>query len=163
MIRILHLFGLSSVLLGLAGPVIQANETLPQANIIDMADLSKLSTQAKTERKLIMLEISASYCSYCRKLEENIIRPMLRSGDYDADVLIRRFEIDGLAALRDFNGLPVSSDELAKRWDIRVTPTLIFLDSQNQEVSERIIGVNSLDYFGSYVDDAIDTGLAAIR
>ena len=150
-------------LLCLAGLNISAGESLPVANIVEINDLSQLSLQAETERKLIMLEISASYCDYCRKLEENIIKPMIRSGDYDAKVLIRRFEIDGYAQLKDFNGIPVSNDELAKRWDVKVTPTLIFLNSQNQEVSKRIIGVNSLDYFGSYVDKAIDTGLATIR
>ena len=163
MIKIIHLFVFSIALSGLTGSVIQANESLPPVNIVEIADLSQLSALAKAERKLIMLEISASYCEFCRKLEENIIKPMLRSGDYEEDVLIRRFEIDRFAALKDFNGLPVSNDELAKRWSIQVTPTLIFLNSQNQEVSDRIIGVNSLDYFGSYVDDAIDNGLAAIR
>ena len=138
-------------------------DELPPADIIEITDLSQLSAQAKTEQKLIMLEVSASYCSYCRVLEENIIKPMLRSGDYNANVLIRRFELDSYAALKDFEGSQVTNDELAMRWDIQVTPTLIFLNSQNQEVSNRIIGVNSLDYFGSYVDNAIDHGLAAIR
>jgi len=163
MIRKMYLFITSFVLLCLTGFGINADEALPPADIIEISNLSQLSTQAKAEQKLIMLEISASYCSYCRKLEENIIKPMLRSGDYDANVLIRRFEIDGYAALKDFEGSPVTKGELAMRWGIQITPTIIFLNSQNQEVSDRIIGVNSLDYFGGYVDDAIDRGLAAIR
>ncbi len=140
-----------------------AEEELPKVEIIEVEDFSQLAEQAGAEQKLIMLEISASYCSFCFKLEEEIIKPMLRSGDYDANVLIRKFDIDGFAKSRDFSGSPVSRANLAQRWGIKITPTLIFLNSQNQEVSERILGVNSLDYFGGYVDDAIDHGLATIR
>ncbi|MCP3687614.1 MAG: hypothetical protein GY784_04295 [Gammaproteobacteria bacterium] len=145
------------------GITVAADESLPEVEVINVEDFSQLARQAGAEQKLIMLEISATYCSFCLKLEEEIIKPMLRSGDYDSNVLIRKFDIDTLSKLRDFNGSPISRTNLAKRWDVKITPTLIFLNSQNQEVSERILGVNSLDYFGGYVDDAIDHGLAAIR
>ncbi len=151
------------VIIVLTGWFAVADEELPTTDIVEMKDLSLLSQQARIEQKMIMLEISASYCSFCLKLEEEIIKPMLRSGDYDGNVLIRKMDIDSFAQLRDFDGKSVSSDNLARQWQIQVTPTLIFLNGQNQEVSERIIGVNSLDYFGSYVDNAIDNGLAAIR
>ncbi len=142
---------------------VAADEPLPEVEIIEIEDFSQLAEHAAAEQKLIMLEVSATYCSFCLKLEEEIIKPMLRSGDYDANVLIRKFDIDKLSKPRDFSGSLISRSSLVKRWDIKITPTLIFLNSQNQEVSERILGVNSLDYFGGYVDDAIDHGLAAIR
>ncbi len=159
-----HISGLFIfVTLCLYGIAAVADESLPEVEIIQVEDFSQLAEQARVQQKLIMLEVSATYCSYCLKLEEEIIKPMLRSGDYDANVLIRKFDIDDFSESRDFNGSLISSASLARRWDIKITPTIIFLNSQNQEVSERILGVNSLDYFGGYVDDAIDLGLAAIR
>lgn len=140
-----------------------ANESLPEIEIITVADFSKLARVANDQKKLIMLEVSATYCSYCRKLEAAIIKPMLRSGDYDDSVLIRKIEIDEATHLINFDGSTISPGRLAQKLDIKVTPTIIFLNSQNQEVSERIVGVNSLDYFGGFVDDAIDHGLVAIR
>ncbi|MCP4485875.1 MAG: hypothetical protein GY820_00895 [Gammaproteobacteria bacterium] len=145
------------------GIVAVADKSLPEVEIIEVEDFSQLAEQAAVEQKLIMLEVSASYCSFCLQLEEEIIKPMLRSGDYKANVLIRKFDIDSFSKSRDFNGSPISGASLAQRWNIKITPTLIFLNSQNQEVSERILGVNSLDYYGGYVDDAIDLGLTAIR
>ncbi len=137
--------------------------SLPKADIVEVADFSRLAKTAKNQQKLIMLEVSASYCSYCLKIEEEILKPMLRSGDYDADVLIRKVNIDSFDNLRDFEGNTISGSTLARQFEIKVTPTLIFLNSQNQEVSKRIVGVNSLDYFGSYVDEAIEHGLTIIR
>ena len=139
------------------------DETLPKVDIISVRDFSQLARIAKNQQKLIMLEFSASYCSYCVQLEEEIIKPMLLSGDYDADVLIRKVDIDGFAQLRDFDGTPISVSALAKQFGVELTPTLVFLDSDKREVSKRIVGVNSLDFFSAYVDDAIEHGLTVIR
>jgi len=154
---------LTSSIIPVAGLSRAMDEPLPEVEIITVENFSQLAGTAKNQRKLIMLEFAASYCSYCRKLEEEVLKPMLRSGDYDADVLIRKIDIDGVDNLRDFEGRSTSSSTLAHQFDIQVTPTLIFLDSRNQEVSKRIVGVHSLDYFGSYVDKAIEHGLTAIQ
>ena len=151
------------LILCLSGLPVFANESLPEAEIIEITDFSQLTKQASEDQKLILLEFSASYCSDCIKLEEAILKPMLRSGDYDADVLIRKLQIDSYSQVRDIDGNLVSAAHIARRWQVKVTPTIIFLNGHNQEVSERIVGVNSLDYFGGYVDDAIAQGLAAIR
>jgi thioredoxin-related protein len=156
-------YSMALILLSLFSFGAIANESLPEIEIIAVADFSKLARVANDQQKLIMLEISATYCSYCRKLEAAIIKPMLRSGDYEDRVLIRKIEIDEETHLINFDGSTISPGRLAQKLDIKVTPTIIFLNSQNQEVSERIVGVNSLDYFGGYVDDAIDHGLVAIR
>ena len=148
--------GLAFAILGLIASNLIAEDSLPPVTITRVEDLSQLAIAAGQQKKLIMLEVAASYCSFCEKLEEEIIKPMLRSGDYTANVLIRKFEIDDLSPLKNFKGIPITGAELAKQWGVQVTPTLIFLDSQNQEVSERIVGVNSLDLFGAYVDEAIE-------
>ena len=75
----------------------------------------------------------------------------------------RKIDVEGFSEIKDFDGKSVTAAQLAKTWGVDVTPTLIFLNGQNQEVSERIVGVNSLDYFGGLVDNAIEHGLATIR
>lgn len=140
-----------------------AEEPLSAVEITTVKDFVQLAEQAKQHKKVIMLEVAAAYCSFCQKLEEEIIKPMLRSGDYDADVLIRKIDIEGFSSIINFDGNAVTAAQLAKNWGVEVTPTLIFLNGQNQEVSERIVGVNSLNYFGGLVDNAIEHGLATIR
>lgn len=136
---------------------------LPYVKIIEIADFESLSKQARKQGKVIMLEMSASYCGYCRTLEEEIIKPMLRSGDYTDNVLIRKLEIDSHYPMNNVSGDKTSPAELANHFDVFVTPTLIFLDGNGNEVSERILGVNSLDYYGAYVDEALEQGHQAIN
>ncbi len=140
-----------------------ADASLPHVEILSANDFAALSRDARTSGKVIMLEVSASYCGYCRTLEEEIIKPMLRSGDYERNVLIRKLEIDSYLDIRNFNGEKVTPANLASQYGVFVTPTLIFLDGRGREVSERILGVNSLDFFGAYVDEALQEGHRKIQ
>ena len=47
--------------------------------------------------------------------------------------------------------------DLASRFAARVTPTLLFLDPFGAEIAPRIVGVNTIEMFGYYVDKAIET------
>ena len=120
-------------------------------------DFAALLEQAIKERKVIMLEMSATYCNYCRILEEEIINPMIISGDYN-HVIIRQMHIDSYYDLIMPNNKKMTPSEYARSKNVFVTPTLLFLNGNNEEVAERIIGVNSLDYFGAYVDEALNIG-----
>jgi len=138
-------------------------DELPYVEIIELTDFNTLTKKAQQTGKVIMLEMSATYCGYCKTLEEEIIKPMLRSGDYNDNVLIRQVNIDIHGLMDDLGGDKTSPDQLARRYDIFITPTLLFLDGQGEEVSERILGVNSLDYYGAYVDEALEQGYHKIQ
>ena len=141
----------------------EEEDDLPFVQIQSLRNFSTTSREALDSNKIIMLEMSASYCSYCRTLEEEIIKPMLRSGDYTQDVLIRQLEIDDTSPVKNISGKNTTPSELAARFNIKITPTLLFLDGHGNEVSERIPGVYSLDLYGGYVDEALDEGLRIIR
>jgi len=139
------------------------NEGLPYVELEAVKDLSSLAAQARQSEKIIMLEVSASYCSYCGLLEEEIIKPMIRSGDYKNTVLIRQLEMDSFTTIKDFVGNETTAASLAQSYKVKITPTLLFLDANGKEVTERIPGVYSLDFFGAYVDEALAKGLETIR
>ena len=136
----------------------EAEENLPYVEIIDVEDLEKLGRQAREQGKVILLEMSASYCGYCKTLEEYILKPMLRSGDYSDHVLIRRLHIDSYYGLRDFDGGKTTPAKFSYQRDVSLTPTLLFLDGNGYEVSERILGVNTIEMYGAYVDEALRQG-----
>lgn len=138
-------------------------DDLPYVEIKAVKDLSASSKQVRSYEKIVMLEVSASHCSYCDVLEEEIIKPMLRSGDYENTVIIRRFEMDSFDTMKDFDGNDTTAAALAKAYKVKLTPTLLFLDVNGNEVAERIMGVNSLDFFGAYVDEALAKGLSVIK
>ncbi len=137
-------------------------EDLPFVEIESVDNFAALTHKAKKNNKVILLEMSATYCGYCKTLEEEIIKPMLRSGDYE-NVLIRKLNIDSHYPITGLGGKKSSPFELSSRMGVYVTPTLLFLDGDGNEVSERIIGVNTLEMYGGYVDNALQQGLQSIQ
>ena len=138
-------------------------DVLPYVEIKYVSDFSRLAEVARSEGKIILLEVSASYCEYCDMLEEEFIKPMLRNDDYTGDVLIRKIDMDSYYNISNFSGDNTTPDKFTKHLNVRLTPTILFFDGNGNEVSQRILGINSIDLYGGYLDDALKTGLQKIR
>jgi len=126
-------------------------------------DLNGEGRQAEQACIPLLLEFAAEYCEYCVLLEEEILNPTLLNRDYDQRVLMRKLVIDRSSKLRDFNATAVTSAELAIRYRVFVTPTLLFVDSQGRELAERMVGVVTLEFYGGYLDQSIDASSEMLR
>jgi len=136
--------------------------SVAEVNIDKVDDFQLLSKQLQQKNIVLVLEFSTKNCRFCRQLEEEILKPMLISGDYHDLVDIKQLALDSDTTIKDFDGSPISGKLLAKRMNIIVAPTLVFLNPQGQEVSERIVGINTPEMFSAYVDAAIDEAHQAI-
>jgi len=139
-------------------PPLQAGIEVPVATSLRAAG------EAAAGRQLpILLVFSAFECPYCETLEEEFLRPMLISGEYTDKIIIRKLLLDQGAYVTDFSGNVVAVDSLASRYGVFVTPTLLFLDTRGNELAERMIGINTLEMYGGYLDECIDTALFTFR
>ncbi|MCW8941792.1 MAG: thioredoxin fold domain-containing protein [Gammaproteobacteria bacterium] len=136
---------------------------LPYVVIQYATDFSELAQVARSEGKIIMLEVSASYCGYCELLEEEFIKPMLRNDYYSQIVLIRKIDLDSYQTITDFSGNKTTPDVFARNLNVKLTPTILFFDGSGNEVSQRILGINSLDLYGGYIEDGLNNGLRKIK
>jgi len=91
------------------------------------------------------------------------LQPMQLSGDYDDRVLVRKVVIDQGSRIRDFDGTTVMAGKVADRYRVFVTPTLLFVDGQGRELAERMVGINTPELFGGYLDECIDTAYTLMR
>ena len=134
-----------------------------EVSVPAVTDLQREGKLALKQDLPILLTFTSSICSYCDLLEEDFLQPMLLSGDYGDRVLIRKLVIDAGRTITDFNGEPSTADKLSSRYRVFVTPTLLFVDGNGTELAERILGINTPELFGGYLDDCIDTALERIR
>jgi hypothetical protein len=56
-----------------------------------------------------------------------------------------------------------TADALYKRLGIKFFPTVVLYDSQLKAISEPLLGSDTSGFYGSYLDNAIEAAVAAIK
>ena len=145
-------------LLCLATTALLAEIAVPVAT-----DLQSDARLAQQQQLPILLAFSANHCGYCNLLEEDFLQPMLLSGEYRDKIIIRKLVLDNGSRLRDFSGQKIEATRLSDRYRVYVTPTILFVDANGTELAERMVGINTPEMFGGYLDDCIETAWLMIR
>lgn len=127
-----------------------------------VVDLRSEAQTLKAENLILVLEFSSEYCGYCRKLEDLFLLPMQRNAAYDDKILIRSISLDAYETVVDFEGRTVSTGEFASRYGVSLTPTLLFLNAEGVEMSEKLVGIWSEDFYGGFIDNRIDQARARL-
>ncbi|MDO6513141.1 MULTISPECIES: thioredoxin fold domain-containing protein [unclassified Neptuniibacter] len=115
------------------------------------------------QEKVVMLLVSQPNCNYCLLITEEIIHPMLLSGHYESTTLFSELEINTGGSIKDFNGQQVGANTFAQRYNAWATPTLLFLNNKGEEIAEKMVGINTLDLYGYYVDKSLNTAFKKIN
>ncbi|HBM51838.1 MAG TPA: hypothetical protein DDZ97_01955 [Deltaproteobacteria bacterium] len=109
--------------------------------------------------RVVVLYFTAEYCMYCQALDREVLGPVLRSGDYEAISQFFRVQHDEPETkLIDFDGKKISNRDLIQRYQVDVTPTIIFLGPDGREVASSIVGLITVDFYGAYLDQSIQDG-----
>ncbi len=150
------LFG--CVLLWLVTTTLRAETDVPIAR-----NLHTDGQLAHNRQLPILLAFLAIECSYCELLEEEFLQPMLLGGEYRDKIIMRKLILDNGSRLIDFSGQRIDATRLSDHYRVYVTPTLLFVDEKGTELAERMVGINTLELFGGYLDDCIETARLMIR
>jgi thioredoxin-related protein len=124
--------------------------------IRSVTDLAQDANLARSQGLVILIEFSNDDCEYCRLLENEFLEPMSINQEYREKVMIRSLALNGDRLITGFQGESISASQFASKYQVMVTPTMVFLDTNGNELSEKLVGIWSLDYFGSYIDERID-------
>lgn len=96
-------------------------------------DLSEDLAEANDEGKRLLILVEQRGCIYCTRMHEEVYP------DPEIDALIRdnyfvvQMNLFGDVEVTDFDGTALPEKEMAKRWGVVFTPTMIFLP---EEVAE---------------------------
>ncbi len=102
-------------------------------------------------------------CPYCDFIREDYLEPMLGDAAYLNKIIIREIHSDRLTSVIDFNGQAIEGIDLAQRYGASLAPTLIFIDGHGRQLVERMVGVTTPDFYGGYLDQAINQAYEKLR
>lgn len=135
----------------------------PEPQVMPARDLAAIAHEARQRGLPIALVVSMDHCPWCERLEEDFLKPMLLSGDYVDRVIICKLDLDSSLTVRDFEGRETTGRRIAERYDVSLAPTVLLLGYRGEELVPRLTGLTTPDFYGGYLDAAIDESIARLR
>lgn len=143
--------------------IIQTEDSLPPIALKTGSDLVRDGRTASEKQIPVLMFFSMEHCPYCKEVEEDYLKPLLRNAEYRDKVLIRKIQIDGVDTVRDFNGEERDAGEFGDEYNVSMVPTLILVDSNGKQIAPAIIGIRNSHYYSAELDAAIDASIQKLR
>jgi len=134
-----------------------------RADVPYARDLQKDAEAARAVNGVVLLVFVGANCSYCETALNEFLIPMSGNADYLAKVVMRRVDSTGFRDLKDFQGRKVSHRKFSGENGANLTPTVMLFDGEGRQLGKPVVGITTPDYYGYYLDQAIDQGVAQVR
>ncbi|MDP2254843.1 MAG: hypothetical protein Q8K05_02100 [Polaromonas sp.] len=118
----------------------------------------ELAQALKIGQPLVVM-VSLDGCPFCRVARNGYLGP-LRQQD---GVPVVQINMRSAAPVRDFKRASVTHDQLARTWNVKVAPTVLFFGPGGKEVAERLEGGYIEDFYGAYLAQRLQQARAAIK
>lgn len=125
-------------------------------------DLRPLLAAVARERRPLLLFFTTPGCPFCRQVRGGYLRPRERSGVAASGVVIREVEIGSRRRLLDEAGRPATEAELADRFNVRIVPCVLLVDTRLRPLTEPLVGIDRSGFYEGYLQAAIDAALKAL-
>ena len=120
------------------------------------ADLAADGLAMRAGSMPMVVLYSRADCSYCDQARHYLV-PMANDPANAQRALFRQIDIDSDASLTGFGGQPTTHRAVARQLGARFAPTVSVLDADGRPLGEAIVGMRLADFYGQYVDNAIDS------
>lgn len=115
------------------------------------------SALAKDQPLVVMVSLDG--CPFCKVARDHYLAPL-----HEHEGLpVAQVDMRSRSRLLDFNGKPLTHDDLVRQWRIRIAPTVLFFGPGGVEVAERMVGGYIPDFYGAYLDERLKTARATLR
>jgi thioredoxin-related protein len=125
----------------LSSLAIAASAELPRAE-----NLQTDAQQAVIDKKPIVLFFTLPNCSYCRIVRYDYFLPLLKQRTGNDQPIIREISVTGQNRVTLFDGQRLTETELAERYKVQMTPTVLFVNHEGDVVGNSIIGGDHPNY-----------------
>ncbi len=118
---------------------------------------SNLQTDAQTaqqQNKPLVIYVAAAYCTYCLRLERDVLNTVAASSAYQ-HIVLRRLLRDDTRPIIDFDGQGRSPASWVTRHDVPLSPTLLFVNARGEEIAPRLVGYQGPEFYWYYLDERI--------
>ena len=132
-------------------------EKLPWAH-----DLIAESRQAACHGQPLVVMFGSSTCPYCSVVRSLYMIPLMSDERYPG-IISRELDIDSDQMVRDFSGKRVPMSALAAKHGVTLVPQVMIFGPDGKQAGQPVIGISNEDFYGFYLNQAIDSGIEMVR
>jgi len=136
---------------------IARSATLPLA-----VDLASDGRAGATRRQPILLFFDRDECPYCERALREYLVPMSRD-EWRDRALFRQIEIDRPLSLVDFDGSTTTHSDVAARYGVTLSPTVLVVGPDGRPLHEPIVGLLTVDFYAAYLGNALSAAAATLE
>lgn len=126
-------------------------------------DFTVEARAAQSRQLPILVLFMSPDCSYCERVLQEFLLPMQRNAEYRSKVIMRQIDVDSDGTLRDFSGAVTTHTAFAGRNKVHMVPIVKLFNAHGHELTAPLVGLTTPDFYGGYLDRAIDEALAKVR
>lgn len=126
-------------------------------------DLQQDAAAARAIDGALLVILVGQRCVYCERVLNEFLIPMSRNRQYQEKLVMRRLVVSDDSPIRDFEGRPSTPRKLARQYGYSLVPTVLLLDAKGRMLAKPVVGLTTVDYYGMYLDEAIDLAVNKIR
>ncbi|GAA0683771.1 hypothetical protein GCM10009104_06220 [Marinobacterium maritimum] len=113
-------------------------------------------TQA--EAQVLILLFSQPECGYCDQVRDGFLLPLQQQ--QRPELVIRELKVPGFEDVRNRDNQVMTPRAFAQSYAINFYPSVLMLSLDGAPLTEPLVGISSVDFYGYYLDQAIEQALA---
>ena len=126
-------------------------------------DWAAVSAAARENRLPLIILVDQEDCPYCRQVEGEFFAAILAGGEYDNRALFGKISLDAGEYISLAEGERVSTREFLQPFKASLTPTVLFLDADGNQLLESLVGLTTPDFYGFYLEQSIRQAQALVK
>ena len=126
-------------------------------------DLHGLGRESDIRKIPVVLFFSSKHCEYCDLVRDGFLKHLLTDPAFMNKLLLREIRIGSTRELLDFNRQSITHATFTEQRAIELVPTIQFTDGLGDILTEDIVGVTTLGFYGAYLERAIEQSLSTLR
>lgn len=129
-----------------------------------VADFASLAKTLTTQNKILLLVATSVDCHFCEQLKSEFLQPIFLDKRYQSYAFVAELPLDRPnLPMIDFNGTTTHLADIATRYKIVGTPTMVFLAPNGTQLHQSIFGIETADFFHYTIEQALNTSHARLQ
>ena len=115
----------------------------------------QVATISAQQRIPIIVMVDQEDCPYCDRVEGEFFSAIFAGGEFENAAIFGKISLDDSESIVTQDRGVISTQEFLRPFFADFTPTILFLDSQANQLVEKMVGLSTPDYYGYYLEKAI--------